>query len=84
MTQVEGQRNVVIPNGHTLPFKVAGTVLFLSVASGLLSYVCGPVTESELFPGFVCDSKYSMALMCLDLKSGLSIARNKGDFFFFL
>ena len=72
MTQVEGQRNVVIPNGHTLPFKVAGTVLFLSVASGLLSlsYVCGPVTESELFSGFVCDSKYSMVLMCLDLKSG--------------
>lgn len=69
MTQV-GQRNVVIPNGHTLPFKVAGTILFLSVALEILSYVCGPVTESELFPGFICDTEYSRALMCLDLKSG--------------
>ena len=70
MKHIEGQRNVVMPSGQILPFKFGGTVLFFSVASEILPPIFGPLAEADPFPGFVCDMQYSMALMCLDLKSG--------------
>lgn len=67
---LEGQRSVVIPSGQILPFKFGGTVLFFSVASEILPHIFGPLAESDPFPGFACDTQYSMAPMCLGLKSG--------------